>query len=60
MEIKELKAKVIEEIQNVDSADILEEVLFILDKKNNHPYIDILKWKGKIFSENDNLLKRLS
>jgi len=39
---------------------VLEEVLFLLDKSKSGDVIDIIKWKEKIFSEDENLLKRLS
>lgn len=60
MELIELRKKVIAAIEHIEKPDILEEVLFLLDKNNRGEYIDILKWKQKIFYENDNLLKRLN
>ena len=60
MEIKELKEKIISQINEADKKDVLEEVLFLLDKSKSGDVIDIIKWKEKIFSEDENLLKRLS
>ena len=60
MEIKELKEKIISEINNADKKDVLEEVLFLLNKNKSGDIIDILKWKEKIFTEDENLFKRLS
>jgi len=39
---------------------VLEEILFLLNKNKNGDIIDILKWKEKIFTEDENLFKRLS
>ncbi len=60
MEIKELKEKIISEINDADKKDVLEEVLFLLNKNKSGDIIDILKWKEKIFTEDENLFKRLS
>jgi hypothetical protein len=60
MEIKDLKRKIISEINNADKKDVLEEVLFLLNKNKNGDIIDALKWKEKIFAEEENLFKRLS
>jgi hypothetical protein len=60
MEIKELKEKIISQINEADKKDVLEEILFLLDKSKSGDVIDIIKWKEKIFSEDENLLKRLS
>lgn len=60
MEIKELKEKIISEINEAHKKDVLEEVLFLLNKDKSGDVIDIAKWKEKIFSEDENLLKRLS
>jgi len=60
MEIKELKEKIISQINEADKKDVLEEVLFLPDKTKSGEVIDIIKWKEKIFSDDENLLKRLS
>lgn len=60
MEIKKLKEKIISEVNEADKRDVLEEVLFLLHKHKSGDIIDIMKWKEKIFSEDENLLKRLS
>ena len=60
MEIKDLKEKIISEIKDADKKDVLEEILFLLNKNKNGDIIDILKWKEKIFMEDENLFKRLS
>ena len=60
MELKELKEKIILEVNTSDEKDVLEEVLLILNKKKQGEVIDVLKSKERIFSEDDNLFKRLS
>lgn len=60
MELKELKKKIISEVESLNNADVLEEVLFLLNKDTKGEILDIKKWKEKIFSEDKNLLKRLS
>jgi len=60
MQLEELKEKIISEINISEEKDVLEEVLLILNKKKQGEIVDIMKWKEKILSEDDNLLKRLS
>lgn len=60
MEIKDLKEKIISEVSLSDKKDVLEEVLFLLNKEKNGEIIDALKWKEKIFESDNNLFKRLS
>ena len=60
MELKELKEKIILEVNTSDEKDVLEEVLLILNKNKQGEVIDVLKSKERIFSEDDNLFKRLS
>ena len=60
MKIKDLKEKIISEVSLSDKKDVLEEVLFLLNKEKNGEIIDALKWKEKIFESDNNLFKRLS
>ena len=59
MEIKELKEKIISKLM-MRIKDVLEEVLLPLSKNKDGAIINILKWKEKIFTEDENLFKRLS
>ena len=49
MEIKELKEKIISQINDADTKDVLEEVLFLLNKNKSGDIIDIMKWKENFF-----------
>jgi hypothetical protein len=61
MNISEIKKKIHEKIEHLNDEKALHQVLQLLSSvSSTEKQIDATKHMEKLFSENDNLLKRLS
>ena len=61
MNVSEIKKKIHEQIEHLNDEKALQQVLQLLSSVSpNEKQIDATKYMDKLFSENDNLLKRLS
>ncbi len=61
MSVAEMKKKIREKIEHINDERVLHHVLELLNSASSaEKQIDATKHMEKLFSENDNLLKRLS
>ncbi len=61
MSIAELKEKIVEEVNHLDDARKLQQVLHILNNGNDESQpIDVMKYKDQLFKKHNGLLEKLS
>lgn len=60
MSVAEMKKLIKEKVDHLNDEKALQQVLEVLSTTEKNEFIDVSKHADQLFSENDNLLKRLS